>query len=174
MAAIGDQPDDYHDRFVDVTAQWVRTSWTKRSRGGPPAALRNAAPVGFVLPTLRCPAVHEVSMDEARGFEPRESSRDGQPDRADVLLKEIDGRLRVELAVTPWGMPRRWRRPPAVWLRRGEWVRWQINYRFSWPMARGGAWSYRMDTLNLAYGPTTVDVFTGNPTRLVDERGLLR
>ncbi|SCL72846.1 hypothetical protein GA0070606_6323 [Micromonospora citrea] len=100
--------------------------------------------------------------------------RNGNPDRAGVMLTETEGRLRVELEATPWGAPRRWRRPPAVWLRYGEWVRWQVNYRFSWPAARGGAWSYRLDTLNLAYGPTTVDVFTGSPTRHVDERALLR
>jgi hypothetical protein len=111
-------------------------------------------------------------MDEAHEFEPSESFRDGQPDRSGVLLKENDGRLRVELMVTPWGMPRRWRRPPAVWLGLGEWVRWQVNYRFVGSC--GGDWSYRLDTLNLAFGATPVDVFMGNPTRFVDERGLLR
>ncbi len=171
VAGVGRGP---HDRFVDVVAQWVRMSWTKKSRGGPAAARRNAAPVGFVLPTLNCPAVHEVLMDEAHHFEPRHATREGPPDRASVGLKEADGRLRVELAVTPWSMPRRWRRPPAVWLQRGEWVRWQVNYRFSWPAARGGAWSYRLDTLNVAYGPTAADVFTRTPTRHVDERELLR
>lgn len=110
-------------------------------------------------------------MDEAHEFEPRASFRDGQPDRADVLLQESDGRLRVQLVVSPWGQPRRWRRPPAVWLRPGEWVRWQVNYRFS---SRLREWTYRLDTLNLAYGPAAADVFTGDPTRYVDERGLLR
>jgi hypothetical protein len=52
-------------------------------------------------------------------------------------------------------------------------MRWQVNYRFSWPMARP-AWSYRLDTLNLAFAPTTVDVFTGSPTHHVDERALPR
>jgi hypothetical protein len=123
------------------------------------------------LPVRRCPVVHEVLMDEAHEFELRASFRDGQPDRADVLLEESDGRLRVELVVSPWGRPRRWRRPPAVWLRPGEWVRWQVNYRFS---SRLREWTYRLDTLNLAYGPTAADVFTGDPTRYVDERGPLR
>jgi hypothetical protein len=53
-------------------------------------------------------------------------------------------------------------------------VRWQVNYRFSWPMACGGEWSYRLDTLNLVYGPAAVDVFTGSPWRYVDERAQLR
>lgn len=113
-------------------------------------------------------------MDEADDFEPHESVRDGPPDRNGVLLKEVGGRLRVELVVTPWGRPRRWRRPPAVRLAPGEWVRWQVNYRFSWPALEGGAWSYRLDTLNLAYGSPAPDAFTGSPTRHVDERALLR
>ena len=161
-------------RCVDVVAQWVRTSWTKRSRGGPAAARRNAAPVGLVLPTGRRPVVHTVVMNEAQDFQPQESLHDGLPERTEVLLREIDSRLRVELVVYLWAAPRRSRRPPAVWLERGEWVRWQINYRFSWPMARGGVWSYRLDTLNLAYGPTNVAAFTGTASRYVDERTYLR
>jgi hypothetical protein len=74
--------------------------------------------------------------------------------------------------VNPFGMPRRWRRPPAVRLAPGEWLRWQINYRFigSW----GGEWAYRLDTLNLACGLVRADVFLGTPTRQVDERAYLR
>jgi len=159
---------------VDVLAQWVRTAWTRQSRGGPAASRRNAAPVGFVLPAADCPIVHTVAMDEAREFQPEQSWRDGVPDRSAVLLKEIDGRLRVELVVYPFAAPRRRRRPPAAWLDRGDWLRWQINYRFSWPMARGGAWSYRLDTLNLAYGPMPVNAFLGVPSRYIDERAHLR
>lgn len=154
--------------------QWVRTSWTKQSRGGPAATRRNAAPVGFRLPTARRPLVHVVTMDESTDFTPVSSLHEGTPSRSEVVLTEVDGRLRVALVVTPYGMPRRWRRPPAVRLSPGEWVRWQVNYRFSWPLARGGAWSYRLDTLNLAYGLSTVDLFTGTPTYHVDERALLR
>lgn len=104
---------------VDVVAQWVRTSWTKQSRGGTAAARRNAVPVGFILPAGRCPVVHTVTMNEAQDFQPQESLHDGEPDPSDVLLKEVDGRLRVELVVTPFGAPGRSRRPPAVWLERG-------------------------------------------------------
>jgi hypothetical protein len=160
--------------FVDVVAQWVRTSWTKQSRGGQAATRRNAAPVGFALPTGRRPIVHTIAMHESRDFQPEESVLDGEPDHSEVNLRERDGRLRVELVVYRFGAPRRWRRPPAVWLNQGEWVRWQINYRFSWPMARGGEWYYRLDTLNLAYGPAATDIFLGEPTRYVDERAHLR
>jgi hypothetical protein len=155
---------------VDVIAQWVRTSWTKRSRGGPAATRRNAAPSGFPLPIVQLPLVHTVMMAERDDFEPRESLHYGEPDQADVLLMEADGRLRIELVVTPFGMPRRWRRPPAVRLSRGEWVRWQVNYRF--PYESG--WNYRLDTLNLAYSLESSDVFTGVPTLRIDERASLR
>jgi hypothetical protein len=113
-----------------------------------------------------------VTLDEAQGFQPSELVVDREPDRGEVLVKEVDARLRVELMANPFGAPGRSRRPPAVWLETGQWVRWQINYRFggSW----GGSWSYRLDTLNLAYGPTHVDVFTGIPSRYVDERAQLR
>jgi hypothetical protein len=154
---------------VDVMAQWVRTSWTKRSRGGPAASARNAAPVGFPWPVPGRGGVHDVVMDEAHDFEPRESFRGGLPDRGDVLVDERGGRLRVQLVVTPFGLPRRWRRPPAVYLGPGEWVRWQVNYRFVG--SGGGDWTYGLDTLNLGCG---LGAFTGRPSRFVDERASLR
>jgi hypothetical protein len=155
---------------VDVIAQWVRTLWTKRSRGGLAAAQRNAVPIGFPLPDTHSPLVHAVLIAEWDDFKPQESLHYGEPDQADVLLDEADDRLRVELVINPNGAPSRWRRPPAVRLSRGEWVRWQVNYRI--PYEAG--WSYRLDTLNLAYGPVSQDVFTGAPTFTVDERASLR
>jgi hypothetical protein len=157
---------------VDVAVQWVRTSWTKRSRGGEAAARRNGVPVAFVLPEAGLPFVHEVRMEESADFEPRIAMLDELPPVDDVDLRESDGRLRVLLTATPFGVPRRWRRPPAVRLARGEWLRWQINYRF-WGGCCG-EWSYRLDTLNLAYGPVGRAAFLGEPTRHIDERAHLR
>ncbi|MFJ1560592.1 hypothetical protein [Streptomyces mirabilis] len=91
---------------------------------------------------------------------------------AGVLLREVDGLLRVQLVATPFGMPRRWRRPPAVRLARGEWLRWQINYRFTG--SSGGEWAYRLDTLNIVHGPARPDLFLGTPTRYVNELASLR
>jgi hypothetical protein len=155
---------------MDVVAQWVRTSWTKQSRGGAEATRRNAAPVAFLLPEVTMPLVHEVTMNERDGFEPRSSSRHAEPARDGVQLREADGLLRVMLVSRQWpGVIRR--RPPAVRLRRGEWLRWQINYRF---VSDRGPTHYRLDTLNLAYGQVSADVFMGTPTRRVDERVQLR
>ncbi|EFL19591.1 hypothetical protein [Streptomyces sp. C] len=153
-----------------TVVQWVRTSWTKRSRGGPAATLRNRAPTAFPLPPRTPPLVHRVLMHEADGFRPRSETHEGPP--PDVLLQEHDGLLRVLPTVTPFGMPRRWRRPPAVRLAPGEWVRWQINHRFANPC--DGDWAYRLDTLNIAHGPAPSNLFLGPPPHYVDERAPLR
>ncbi|MFF3848638.1 hypothetical protein [Streptomyces sp. NPDC002328] len=158
---------------MDVTVQWVRTSWTKQSRGGEAAARRNAVPVGFVLPHGVTPALaHTVRIDEWDDFTPY----DGQVEvrQVDVVLRESDGRLRVLPRVQPlFGLPPRRRRPPAVRLAPGEWVRWRLNYRFSSAAGVRG-WSYWTDTFNIAYGPVSERVFLGAPVYDVDERGPVR
>lgn len=94
---------------------------------------RNAAPAAFLLPALQPPFVHQVLMGEHDDFQPHFTVHEGLPgtgpDSA-ILLDEDNGLLQVQLTVTPFGMPRRWRRPPAVRIAPGDWLRWQINYRF--------------------------------------------
>jgi hypothetical protein len=89
-----------------------------------------------------------------------------------VLLQQSDGLLRVQVTITPFGMPRRWRRPPAVRLATGQWLRWQVNYRFNG--SHGDEWTYRLDTLNIVYGTATADLFLGTPTHHIDELAALR
>ncbi len=156
---------------MDVVVQRVRTSWTKASRGGPGAAARNAAPTVFPLPPGLRSGLHDVAMGEADAFSPRVSEHDLS--RPGIVLREVDGLLQVGPPETSsFSMPPRNRRPPKVRLGPGQWLQWQINYRF------GGGWSetwtYRLDTFNVAYGPASSDVFLGTPTRCVDERGFLR
>ncbi|WP_128819367.1 MULTISPECIES: hypothetical protein [Streptomyces] len=157
---------------MEVTVQWIRTSWTKESRGGEAAARRNAVPVGFRVPPLSPTVAHVVRMHESDGFDPF----DGQEDlrKVDVQLREDKGRLRVLPRVQPlFAIPPRPRRPPAVRLVPGQWVRWQLNYRFSSAAGVRG-WSYWLDTFNIAYGPVKADVFLSPPTVLVDEQGPVR
>ncbi|WP_206797598.1 hypothetical protein [Amycolatopsis sp. MtRt-6] len=155
--------------FVDVVAQRVRTTWTKRSRGGPAAAVRHRVPVAFPLP----PGVglHEVQADESTGFEPRFRVRP-LAELGGVLLREASTGLSVQVEPAAMSWPNREWRPEPVHLRPGEWLRWQINYRFGSTCECGSDWSYRLDTLNLAYGGP-VD-FTGKPTRSVTELADLR
>ncbi|MET9293349.1 hypothetical protein [Streptomyces sp. NPDC003077] len=157
---------------MEITVQWIRTSWTKESRGGEGAARRNAAPVGFALPCPAPSSAHVVRMHERNDFAPYDSQED--LDRVNVQLREADGRLRVQPRLEPLlAIPPRPRRPPAVRLAPGQWVRWQLNYRFS--SASGTQdWSYWMDTFNIAYGPVGADAFLSEPTVHIDERGALR
>ncbi|MCG3752330.1 hypothetical protein [Amycolatopsis sp. Poz14] len=163
---------------MDAVVQWVCTSWTKKSRGGAEAARRNAAPIAFPLPALTAPFTHMVRMDEETDFEPRFDAREGVQRKAPssldstIRLEEAEDRLRVKLETTPHGNPRRWRRPPAHRLARGEWLRWQVNYRLVGVCS--GEWHYRLDTLNVAYGPVSPELFLSTPTYLVDELGILR
>ncbi|MGW2256228.1 hypothetical protein ACWCXH_39800 [Kitasatospora sp. NPDC001660] len=154
-----------------VIVQRVRTSWTKASRGGAEATTRNAAPVAFRLPIDITSGLHDVSMRESDSFVPHMSVQDlSDPG---LVLRESDGQLRVHRPETTiFSMPRRNRRPPAVQLAPGQWLQWQINFRFvgTW----GGPWSYRLDTFNIAYGPASPEVFLGTPTHRVDERAHLR
>jgi hypothetical protein len=160
---------------VEAVIQWVRTSWTIRSRGGPGAARRNAAPVAFPLPPVQPPFVHQVIMGEHDGFQPHFTAHEGLPGTgadSGVLIQEDNGLLRVHLAVAPLGMPRRWRRPPAVRIAPGDWLRWQINYRFAG--THGGEWAYRLDTLNVAHGPVSPSLFLATPSHRVSELATLR
>ena len=161
------------DDRMAVVVQWVRTSWTKRSRGGAAAAQRNAAPAGFVLPCrVEASFLHKVVMREQDDFAPVSSL--GPVGDAPVQLREGDGRLRVMPRVSPLsGLPPRRRRPPALRLAPGQWVRWRLNYRFS-SAAGMQDWSYWLDTFNIAYGPVAEDMFLARPTFLVDERWPVR
>ena len=96
------------------------------------------------------------------------------PAADEVDLNQVDERLRVHLVPNARMMPRRARRPPAVYLHPGQWVRWRINYRSSGTCSCGQQWSYRLDTLSLAHGEVSIDTFLGQPTYVVDERAFLR
>ncbi|MEU0845797.1 hypothetical protein ABZ370_40985 [Streptomyces sp. NPDC005962] len=158
---------------MEITVQWIRTSWTKESRGGEAASRRNGTPIGFALPPVETTTfAHVIRMQERDGFKPYATQED--PAKVDVQLREADGRLRVFPRVQPlFSLPPRPRRPPAVRLAPGQWVRWQLNYRFSSALGIRG-WSYWLDTFNIAYGPVSTDVFLSSPTVFIDEQGPLR
>ncbi|MEU1120691.1 MULTISPECIES: hypothetical protein [unclassified Streptomyces] len=116
-------------------------------------------------------ALHDVTVREFDSFEPhmqvQELSASG------LILREADGLLRVDPPeATMFGMPRRNRRPPAVRLAPGQWLQWQINFRFVG--CCDGSWSYQLETFNISYGSAPLEVFLSSPTRRVDERGALR
>ncbi|WP_410580193.1 hypothetical protein [Amycolatopsis sp. lyj-108] len=157
---------------MEVAAQWVRTYWTKDSRGAPGATRRNAVQPGFLLPETTRPLVHEVTIREWAGFAPVEKMRREPPDPAEVKVVRESDLLRIRICPSGFGKPYRRRRPPAVELAPGEWLRWRINYRFVG--SSGGQWYYCQATLNLANGPVTPEIFLGTPDRIIDELAHLR
>lgn len=163
----------------DIVVQHVQMWWTKQSRGGPAAVQRNRVPAAYPLTGEHLAAVHLVVHHESAGFDPRAETRgftsDGQGKRlryAEVALDRDGDQLRVSLQPSAFGMPRRHRRPPAARLAAGQWLRWQINYRFV--TVNGGEWHYRLDTFNVAFGIKAADLFLGESTRKIDERAILR
>jgi hypothetical protein len=86
---------------VDVIAQWVRTTWTKHSRGGAAAQRRATVPVAFPLPEVAAPMVHEVTVDEL--LVPQTVVRYDEPRPDEVELMEESALLRVHLVPDPSG-----------------------------------------------------------------------
>ncbi|MEE6311103.1 hypothetical protein V1634_30150 [Plantactinospora veratri] len=159
---------------MDVTVQRIRTTWSKRSRGFPQAALRNSAPTAFPLPDLPdgpLPLLHEVVMREENDFVPEVRSVHDLPPRHELNLRLMRDVLRVQLPAS-FGAPVRNHRP-VVMLQHGEWVRWQTNNRFS-SMTGMADWHYVLRTVSIGFGPMTRDAFLGEPDYRVDERAALR
>ncbi|MQY08422.1 hypothetical protein [Actinomadura macrotermitis] len=157
---------------MEAAVQWVRVYWTKHSRGAPGAIRRGGLPEAFPLPDAPPPFVHEVRMYEGQDFAPEMSLTGGLP--AEVELAEDDGLLSVRPIRrdgpewTRNGLALAWR-PEPVRLRPRQTLRWRINHRI---VAEWG-WYYRLDTLNVAYGPFSGEVFLRPPEHRVDERVLL-
>ena len=153
---------------MDVTVQWVRTTWSKLSRGAPHSTARSRAPEAFLLPTGSSPLLHEVLMREQDGFRPVFTVSAEVPGRDRILLREQEDELRVQVP-SGGGAPERGYRP-LVTIRSGEWMRWQINNRHT---SYSGNWFYEMRTVNVAFGPVSREAFMGKPDHFVDERAAL-
>ncbi|WP_424188261.1 hypothetical protein ACOBQX_09570 [Actinokineospora sp. G85] len=159
------------DDQVDVVAQFVETRWGKDSRGGAAAVRRAAVPIAYALPDLCPPVLHSVLHREEEGFAPQISLKHVAPTFPIVRLRLEEGgdALRVLLG-TDWYWAVR-SRPPALRLRRGEWVRWRAFHRWQPSLHSRRQWIYSTETLNLAFGSVTdPELFLGEPTRFVDER----
>lgn len=154
---------------VEVIAQRVRTTWSKRSRGIPGSAVRNAVPTAFSLPSGLPPLFHDIVMNEDDGFTPHATAVYEAP--RPFGLRLVGDALLVRVP-DGFGAPVRTHRP-TVTLRRGEWVRWQLNDRYSSATGRGD-WRYTLTTLSIAFGPVEPDAFLGEAPHVVDERAGLR
>lgn len=149
-----------------LVVQEVTVNWTKASRGGAAARVRNACPVAF--PLAEGALWHGLTMDEERGFAPTAVFADYLPDRvlAQLNVEADDRRLTLHPRMDPVGMPTRHRRPPRRSLDPGQWIRWQVNYRLS----ADHGWSYRLITWNVGLrGSWASGLFLGEPDVTVAE-----
>ncbi|GAA1540263.1 hypothetical protein GCM10009678_23300 [Actinomadura kijaniata] len=148
---------------MDVSVQWVRTSWTKRSRGAPGAVRRNACPLAFPLPDAPQPFLHRVTMAEWEDFRPRFRSAGELPPTRWVRFEERDGLLVVGFPGVTGSRPR------SLPLRRRQTLRlrttWAESVSYYNPTR-----IYHHDTFNIAYGPVSAEVFLRPPSREVDLR----
>ncbi|QRK11068.1 hypothetical protein JQX13_13940 [Archangium violaceum] len=173
--------------------QHLRTEWTKHSRGGPRAGVRNATPRALPLPLFALESADEevfrvqtVLFDEWQQFRPRE-----QQDMHRKAFAEA-GALRVERVNegaiilldhgrmgrpgdSAWGsMTRGQHREEFFSLRAGEWGRAVYNERLHyWD---SGEWYYRQHVLNVGLlHDAPRDVFLSTPPRFqVVRKYLLR
>jgi len=143
-----------------LAIQIVSVTWTKLSRGGPAAALRNRIPRAFLLhshgKSLNVIQRHDYAEASSGEFECTSLST-GQapvpPTNVEGLLLEQrqDGTLSIGFA---WngdvhGMPKRERKGRILVMLPGEVAQLRINGRHS----AGNQW-YTQHTYNVAFGPS--------------------
>lgn len=155
-----------------IVVQRVLTRWSKESRGGEQAAIRNGQPTAFALPAAT--TWHSVEMDERDAFAQIVECAEAVPIAVvDELSLRIRGdQLSVLPQVSAFWMPKRHRRPPRQSIGVGETLRWTLNFR----LGLDHGWSYGLITWNLAFLTRGIDsdLFLVEPTISIDERAALR
>ncbi len=141
-----------------IVVQELRTRWTKDSRGGPAASVRNATPHAAVLPTVPASAgeavlVQRVKFDEAGDFAPESSFEltslsDLRKTTADLQVHLESGVVRVRYVWNQFcGAPER-PHGRAIRIAQGSWCRILHNGRYGY----AGSWSYQSTVVNIALG----------------------
>ncbi|WNG42719.1 hypothetical protein F0U60_00375 [Archangium minus] len=181
---------------VGVTGLFLQdlcTEWTKHSRGGPQAGVRNATPRALLLPPSALESADEevfrvqtVFFHERHQFLPREERdmhRKAFAEAGALRVERVDAGALVLLDYGRMGRPgsRAWgsmargqHREELFSLRAGEWGRAVYNERLHyWD---SGEWYYRQHVLNVGLlHDAPQDVFLSTPPRFqVVRKYLLR
>lgn len=147
-----------------IVVQEISVTWTKLSRGGQNAHLRNQVKEGFALPAIPKPEAantlirHTIKVDEAEQFdaernqrvEVQEFSLTKKPMVGAVRLTLTEDKLAAIYTYSPSsvGAPARDPRAKTVLiLTPGTWGRIVYNGRFGWD----SEWWYRKTVLNIGY-----------------------
>lgn len=162
-----------------IIIQFIEIAWTKKSRGQPMAALRNAVPLGFRVPSLQngeCPPVfiHWVKVEEATRFQPIfneatcGSLQEVQFAGILLALASVDEELEVIFLCegARIGAPRRrYLRKKAFQLAPDTWGRITVNGRHSSASLygySGGGWTYHRFVINVANQSGMPDILFPN------------
>jgi hypothetical protein len=139
-----------------LIVQRIRTEWTKNSRGGAAAGVRNTVPEALRLPSqgVGRGVLHDVHYRETDEFLCKETVRqidlEESWELASLQLHSYSDQIAARF-VWSWhgtGAPER-KSHDAFVLRRGEWGRLKCNGRHS--DADSGAWWYQQDVFNVAW-----------------------
>jgi hypothetical protein len=167
-----------------VCVQCIEMSWTKQSRGGPSAVLRNGVAEALPLPSLdlketkgaSCYFSHRVEYDERNDFAApiREKSGDSSAlalDLGSLLLSLADGALLVNYMYQyRQGAPERHPASlPALRLQLGQWGRVLYNGRLV--DYDNGTWSYERRVYNIGlFAAITPGIFmTTEPVKVFSQ-----
>jgi hypothetical protein len=139
--------------------QRIWTEWTKRSRGGDAAVVRNAVPDSLPLPPPSSIGeddglLHDVRYCESIDFRPQSTVRPIDIDKTwefgSLALHRRGDQVTVRF-VWSWhatGAPER-KSHDAFVLAPGQWGRLKCNGRFA--DADSGTWWYQQDVFNVAW-----------------------
>lgn len=140
--------------------QRIVTNWTKRSRGGDAAVLRNSVAEALEVPEFDlldgCYVVHDVSFSEGNDY-----VANGRLRYCELKTDVTIAPLRLHLSRTSvsarfvWtyrdvGAPER--ESHAVFqLHSGQWGQFRCNGRFGAETKTGREWEYRKSVINVAF-----------------------
>lgn len=172
-----------------IVVQRISVMWTKQSRGGKGAQLRNSVPNAFTLPLIGKPEndsvlmCHNIKVDEKERFD-HERNRQVKFEEIVPQKKFFVGACRLILekeklsaiyiySATNVGAPQREFHPKTVLnLTPDTWGRVIYNGRFGWD----SEWWYRKTVLNIGWftGEIPENVFLGEPQHTFSDLADLR
>lgn len=153
--------------------QIIKTSWTKKHRGGDSAAKRNTVPEALNVPFFEHPGQgtlleHRVTFNEWESFVKHEKTEVLTPKKPLTLeairvqITENGTEITYRYDGYRVGAPNRTDYPRNFVVKLGEWLHIKYNGRFAWE----GAWSYRKVVINVAVlEKANPDIFVGSPTK---------
>lgn len=142
-----------------LVIQRIRTEWTKESRGGKPATIRNAVPLTLTLPEFECTSgyiLHDARFAERKGFQCDDSLINAeligvvQVGPVSVYSQCGNFKARFAWSFQECGMPERL--PHDVFqLSVGEWGQFICNGRTGRTLTSGREWIYQQSVFNIAH-----------------------